>query len=187
VFVKVKPQTSLQLEGQDSQKQKLLCLADLARNGMINIGTEGGQVTQTHGRFHGILLPFHSQREAYEKVNIPEFAEAFLKGSNCTLFMYGQTGSGKTHSLFGPPYCFSQSLINGGETEDFEGAHLPQVWGLFPRSALYLLSRLQTTLADAPDQCYLNASAVEVYLNHCYDLLNGKVCVLILLQLFFYS
>ncbi|CAM9533902.1 unnamed protein product, partial [Heterosigma akashiwo] len=128
--------------------------------------------------FNRIVLPFHSQSRAYQDANIPELLGSFLGGKNCTLFMYGQTGSGKTYSLFGPPYCFSSTVIDvGSETELFEGVSIPRVWGLFPRSALYLLSQLQATLAENPDQCYLNVSAVEVYLNQCYDLLNGKVRV----------
>lgn len=81
---------------------------------------------------------------------------SFESGINCTVFVYGQTGSGKTHTLFGPPKFF-----NMGE----------DAWGICPKTC--------KTIFDRSGQSSLSMSAVEVYFDDCYDLLNDKVKVAI--------
>eukprot|EP00605_Chrysophyceae_sp_TOSAG23-4_P001683 GSChrysophyteH1.ASY1.ANO1.1849.1 assembled CDS len=73
-------------------------------------------------------------------------------GYNCTLMAYGQTGSGKTYTMFGPP--------------GFEHGEIPPNWGLFPRTVL--------TLMQMKSVQSLHASAVEVYHELVFDLLDNK-------------
>ena len=80
-------------------------------------------------------------------------------GFSCTLMAYGQTGSGKTYTMFGPTGCLTEAeLAQVGPS----GA-APSRWGIFPRVALHLL---------AQQDCTLHASAVEIYQERVYDLLN---------------
>ncbi|KAH8048084.1 ATP-dependent microtubule motor [Aureococcus anophagefferens] len=67
-----------------------------------------------------------------------------------------QTGSGKTHTVFGPTGCLTER--GGLETGRAD-------WGLFPRVVLALL-------ADGSGA--LHASAVEVYQERAFDLLNDR-------------
>mmetsp|Transcript_56379 Transcript_56379/g.129056 ORF Transcript_56379/g.129056 Transcript_56379/m.129056 type:complete len:538 (+) Transcript_56379:173-1786(+) len=80
-------------------------------------------------------------------------------GYSCTLIAYGQTGSGKTYTMFGP----SGSLTESALVEAGDG--VPAAWGVFPRVALELLRNSEGAL---------HASAVEVYNNVAYDLLDGN-------------
>ena len=80
--------------------------------------------------------------------------DSFKNGVNCTIFVYGQTGSGKTHTLFGPPKFF-----NFGE----------DAWGICPRTCQIIFSQSKDS--------QLSMSAVEVYFDDCYDLLNNKIKV----------
>ena len=77
----------------------------------------------------------------------------FFGGINCTIFVYGQTGSGKTHSLFGPPKFFNYSSDS---------------WGVCPKAMEMILDRKS---ADTT----LTLSAVEIYFDDCFDLLNNKI------------
>jgi hypothetical protein len=81
--------------------------------------------------------------------------EIFCQGFNAAVFMYGQTGSGKTHSLFGPAKFFSSSAEN---------------WGLCPKS-------IEKILSEKASDTQVTVSAVEIYLDECFDLLNGKAQV----------
>ena len=63
--------------------------------------------------------------------------------------------------MFGPPGSLSEtSLAEAGDDA------VPAAWGVFPRTMMHLL-RL-------PGLSSLHASAVEVYGNHAFDLLNGR-------------
>ena len=83
-------------------------------------------------------------------------------GTSCTLMAYGQTGSGKTYTMFGPPGSLTEASL-----EQAAGA-VPPLWGAFPRAMMELLASPE--LAGAT----FHASAVEIYMEHAYDLLNGR-------------
>ena len=80
-------------------------------------------------------------------------------GYNCTLLAYGQTGSGKTYTMFGPPGSLTEASLAIANGE------IPPAWGVFPRLTMNLLNAGLGTLA---------ASAVEVYQDRAYDLLNKR-------------
>ena len=89
-----------------------------------------------------------------------ELVSRLRAGYSCTLLAYGQTGSGKTYTMFGP----SGSLTESALVEAGDGS-VPAAWGVFPRVALELLRNSEGAL---------HASAVEVYNNVAYDLLDGN-------------
>ena len=93
---------------------------------------------------------------------VPKFIRG---GTACTLMAYGQTGSGKTHSMFGPPGSLTEAAL-----EQSEGA-VPATWGAFPRAMMELLAAPE--LAGAT----FHASAIEIYMEHAYDLLDGRKAV----------
>ena len=98
-----------------------------------------------------------------------ETVNEFLKGRNCTLFVYGQTGSGKTHTLFGPPNSFHGcSLEPNNADEIFKGVSIPSSWGSFPRVILHLLHAARALSSN------VTATAVEIYMDNCYDLMRDK-------------
>ena len=82
------------------------------------------------------------------------------EGYNCTLLAYGQTGSGKTYSMFGPPGSLTEASL-----AEANGA-TPSAWGIFPR--------LMMDLLNEPDMGTFVASAIEVYQDRAYDLLNNR-------------
>lgn len=84
-------------------------------------------------------------------------------GLSCTLMAYGQTGSGKTYTMFGPTGSLTETALK----EAGEG-QVPELWGVFPRVMLNLLQAPE--LAGAS----FHASAVEVYMEHAYDLLAAR-------------
>jgi hypothetical protein len=110
------------------------------------------------------------------------------EGYSVTLLAYGQTGSGKTHTMFGPPGSLSEAALasrrregKGGGTGERRGGEAaaaaeeegtcsqeeaPEDWGVFPRCMMHLL-RL-------PGFGTMHASAVEVYQETAFDLLNGR-------------
>lgn len=90
--------------------------------------------------------------------------DEFLTGRNCTVFVYGQTGSGKTHTLFGPPNSFHSNTLINDATEAFHNVKIPISWGVFPRIVLSLLNKSKTT--------GITATAVEIYMDNCYDLMR---------------
>ena len=93
----------------------------------------------------------------------------FLDGRNCTLFVYGQTGSGKTHTLFGPPNSFhAATLAPGNVDEVFKNVTIPSSWGSFPRIVLHLLQDNRVASSG------ITATAVEIYMDNCYDLIRDK-------------
>eukprot|EP00580_Thalassiosira_gravida_P003438 CAMPEP_0201618742 /NCGR_PEP_ID=MMETSP0492-20130828/39823_1 /ASSEMBLY_ACC=CAM_ASM_000837 /TAXON_ID=420259 /ORGANISM="Thalassiosira gravida, Strain GMp14c1" /LENGTH=263 /DNA_ID=CAMNT_0048087415 /DNA_START=85 /DNA_END=873 /DNA_ORIENTATION=+ len=95
-----------------------------------------------------------------------ETVHEFLNGRNCTLFVYGQTGSGKTHTLFGPPNSFNTGSLEHVD-EVFQGVSIPNSWGSFPRIILHLLHASKSSGG-------VTASAVEIYMDNCYDLMGEK-------------
>lgn len=103
----------------------------------------------------------------------------FLGGRNCTLFVYGQTGSGKTHTLFGPPNSFHGGTLLGGNADEvFKNISIPSSWGAFPRILLHLLhensNRNGTQTHKQNSSACITATAVEIYMDNCYDLMRDK-------------
>ena len=87
----------------------------------------------------------------------------FLRGgTSCTLMAYGQTGSGKTYTMLGPPGALTEASL------DQAAGAVPEAWGCFPRAMLELLRAPE--LAGAT----FHASAIEIYMEHAYDLLDGR-------------
>ncbi|CAK0858766.1 unnamed protein product [Prorocentrum cordatum] len=129
----------------------------------------GKATASSYGPFAAVLPPDIAQPAAYE-ILVSGLADSFLRsGTNCTIFAYGQTGSGKTYTLFGPPDCFSKS-DEAQASADADGASL----GLCPRA---LRDIRQAVRGDPAATTSLFVSAVEIYLEECYDLLNNKVKV----------
>lgn len=84
------------------------------------------------------------------------------EGYSCTMMAYGQTGSGKTHTMFGPPGCLTEASVAAA------GGAIPSDWGLFPRA---VLTMMQLPSLEAGS---VHASAVEVYHEHVFDLLDER-------------
>ncbi len=88
-------------------------------------------------------------------------------GSGFVCIAYGQTGSGKTHSIFGPPGMLTDDAAATGT--------IPDAWGVFPRSLAMLLNELQSGSIHAQ----MRITAVEVYLERVYDLLNDRAVLVV--------
>lgn len=118
--------------------------------------------------FVHILNEKQTQLQCYNST-CSHTVDEFINGRrNNTLFVYGQTGSGKTHTLFGPPNSFhSAALDSTNVNENFRNVDIPTSWGLLPRIVLHLLSIQQQHVG-------ITATAVEIYMDNCYDLLNDK-------------
>lgn len=82
------------------------------------------------------------------------------KGISCTLLAYGQTGSGKTHTMFGPAGCLTEHAV-----EQAQG-RIPEQWGIMPRFVCQVLTEAGGAV---------QATAIEVYQDVAFDLLNGLV------------
>jgi hypothetical protein len=89
------------------------------------------------------------------------------RGYSVSLLAYGQTGSGKTHTMFGPPGSLSEAALEA-EAAMGTGARdgVPDSWGVFPRCMMHLL-RL-------PNFGSMHVSAVEVYQEQAFDLIDGR-------------
>ena len=122
--------------------------------------------------FVHILNEKQTQLQCYNST-CSHTVDEFINGRrNNTLFVYGQTGSGKTHTLFGPPNSFhSAALDSTNVNEKFRNVNIPNSWGLFPRIVLHLLSIQQQ---HNNNNVGITATAVEIYMDNCYDLLNDK-------------
>jgi hypothetical protein len=106
-----------------------------------------------------------SDQEASYAALGEDLVERLRAGYSCTLLAYGQTGSGKTYTMFGPSGCLTESALAEGN-----GAAAPAPWGVFPRVALELLR----SGGGGGGGTVLHASAVEVYNNVAYDLLDDR-------------
>jgi len=90
-----------------------------------------------------------------------------LTGYDCTLVAYGQTGSGKTHTMFGPPGCLVEARVRQWHEESSSSSSdAPRDWGVFPRAVLELMR--------TPGVRSIRASAVEVYHENVFDLMNAR-------------
>lgn len=142
--------------------------------------------------FTAVLDSKQTQLKSYNST-CRDTINSFTNGKNCTLFVYGQTGSGKviiqmnnmscyslpqaqgithrfsshllfvekTHTMFGPPNAFNKRSLDHSN-EEFCGTQIPSTWGIFPRLVLELLK----------DASSVTASAVEIYMDNCYDLMR---------------
>jgi len=98
-----------------------------------------------------LLGPDTSQDESFS-VLTNSLLSRLKDNYSTSLVAYGQTGSGKTHTIFGPPNC-----LRGDAPESLQG--------LLPR----LLQQLIETTGFS-----ISVSAVEVYQDLAYDLLNNS-------------
>jgi len=128
--------------------------------------------------FTHILNSKQTQLQCYNQTSCSQSIHEFLNdGCNCTFFVYGQTGSGKTHTLFGPPNSFhSESLASTNVDEVFKNVEIPTSWGIFPRVVLHLLSNQQQNNKQQQviQTIGITATAVEIYMDNCYDLIHDK-------------
>ena len=132
--------------------------------------------------FTHILNSKQTQLQCYNQTCSQSIHEFLNYGCNCTFFVYGQTGSGKTHTLFGPPNSFhSESLASTNVDEVFHNVKIPTSWGIFPRVVLHLLSNQQQQQQNNKQQQQsqtnnigITATAVEIYMDNCYDLIQDK-------------
>lgn len=123
---------------------------------------DGGEGTGVPSPLRFPTVEGADQAAAYDTL-AGELVGQFVRGGlQCTLCAYGQTGSGKTHTLFGPPGALTEAALE----QTASGA--PAQWGVFPRAMLDLLAAPELVGAT------FRASAVEVYMDQAYDLLNGR-------------
>ena len=64
--------------------------------------------------------------------------------------------------MFGPPGSLTETALLGA------GGATPELWGVFPRVMLDLL------FAPELQGATFTASAIEVYMEHAYDLLDNR-------------
>jgi len=98
-------------------------------------------------------------------------------GSAFVCIAYGQTGSGKTHSIFGPPGLLTEDAAS--EHSVGGGITIPSAWGVFPRALALMLLELELNgtsegRTSTASRAQLRVTAVEVYLERVYDLLNDR-------------
>ena len=116
-------------------------------------------------RYPSAVVVGSNQRSCFEAIGRP-LLNRMSQGYNTTLLAYGQTGSGKTFTVFGPTGCLSESSLEqaNGSKSNAEGSAVPLMWGIFPRIAHAMVSEATN----------LKASAVEIYQNAPFDLLNNR-------------
>lgn len=61
---------------------------------------------------------------------------------------FGQTGSGKTYTMLGPPGLFKK--MKSGEIGD-----IPELFGIFPRTALNILKQIEQYRSQTGQPCFL--------------------------------
>ena len=124
---------------------------------------EGGGVTCGGNAFAFPAAVLTGSEQASVDALLSELTRKFIQGGiACTLMAYGQTGSGKTYTMLGPPGSLTEASL-----EQAAGA-VPALWGIFPRAMIALLAAPE--LAGAT----FHASAVEIYMEHVYDLLDAR-------------
>ena len=128
---------------------------------VINIANGEVEVQGQQFIFATHVLTGSDQQHAFDAL-ARTLLQKLQNGFNSTLFAYGQTGSGKTHTMFGAPGCLSEASLEGLGSSGFAPA-----WGILPRALLTLLRSL-------PPSAKIHASAIEVYQELAYDLLNER-------------
>lgn len=100
-----------------------------------------------------------TNKDVFERFGKPAVEDA-LEGRNSCLLAYGQSGAGKTHTVLGK---------NGGITVAHDSV---QDRGLVPHMSHYLFERIGQ-LNGPKVQITVTLVAVEIYLNHVFDVLNN--------------
>ena len=141
----------------------------------VNLDPRTGALALTTGEifdYPSSVVVGSDQDVAYDALCAPLVRHA-LTGYDCTLVAYGQTGSGKTHTMFGPPGCLVEARVRqwrGESTSSSDGGgtstDAPRDWGVFPRAVLELMR--------TPGVRSIRASAVEVYDENVFDLMNAR-------------
>jgi hypothetical protein len=117
-------------------------------------------------RYPSTVVVGSSQSTCFEAIGAP-LLDRMSQGYNTTLLAYGQTGSGKTFTVFGPTGSLTESSLeqaNESKTGADGGDTVPVMWGIFPRIAHAMVS----------DSRHVKASAIEIYQNAPFDLLNNR-------------
>ena len=141
----------------------------------VDVGPDGEVMVLPSGErfpYPAQVVKGSDQAAAFDAIASVLIARA-RDGFNCTLMCYGQTGSGKTYTMFGPPGCLTESAMQQAGASDcpVSSAHsIPDSWGLFPRAVMNLMQIPEVTL---------HASAVEVYHESVFDLLDDRAQLMI--------
>eukprot|EP00754_Rhynchopus_humris_P048066 Rhum_TRINITY_DN755_c0_g1::Rhum_TRINITY_DN755_c0_g1_i1::g.2316::m.2316 len=122
---------------------------------------EGGRKVDCYRHtFDSVLPQESSQDDVFQKADVAGLCASAVQGFHTTVLAYGQTGSGKTHTMLGPP--------DGSMT------------GLIPKAASQIFSYLRAMAREADAQgverpdVRVQASFLEIYNEHVYDLLSGN-------------
>jgi len=147
VFVRVRPPISTEVK---------LGNAVTASGGCnINVSSDKTQVKCSYDR---VFDENCQQSDVFNSVK--PLLDDVLKGINGTVFAYGQTSAGKSHSMLGP---------DGGVNLLKTSKHH---WGLLPRAADYLISKLVQLEKDGELTFKIKASYLQIYNETVYDLLR---------------
>ena len=119
-------------------------------------------------RYPSHVVQGSDQTVAFEAL-ASKLIERARAGYDCTLMAYGQTGSGKTHTMFGPAGCLTEASVQQAGKDK-----VPESWGLFPRTVLQMMH----SCVDGQSST-LHASAVEVYHENVFDLLEDRAQLMI--------
>lgn len=154
----------------DTSSEEAGCSTSISVSIRIKPGSESSVVDvdsagdiHINGRRFGYaksIVKGSDQLVAYESLGAGLF-DKLREGYDCTLLAFGQTGSGKTYTQFGPPGSLTEAALvkaNGA---------IPPAWGVFPRLLMKLMNN-ESTMGT------LAASAIEVYQDRAYDLLNKR-------------
>jgi kinesin family protein C1 len=114
--------------------------------------------------FDRIFTEKSTQEEIF--LEVKSFIQSALDGENICIFAYGSTGSGKTHTMQGTysttyPTTGCQSILNEGS-------------GVLPRCAEMIFEEA-SRLNILGHKFKIFFSAVEIYMENCYDLLEKPV------------
>lgn len=157
VYVRVRPPLEREINSGNKytsclavrQNKVLITKADQA---VVISGESLGEATKAGGvstfDYDGVFGEESTQESIFEGIS-PPLLESFLQGINCTLFTYGVTGSGKTFTVDG----------------------VPNAPGIFERVGRHLFNHV-ASLSDRPESTLVEFSAVQIYLEECYDLLS---------------
>lgn len=157
VFVRVRPplpreafynsgkvESCLAVDGKDIYATKEQGLAVVIDTATNNI-TNSGSVKKFS--FEGVLGEDKTQEDTYKMI-LPELMDSWLAGVSCTLFAYGISGSGKTFTMVGTD----------------------KQPGILPKVSRYLFDQIDEISSD--HNYIVQVSAIQVYMEKCYDLLN---------------
>lgn len=138
----------------------------------VDVALDGKLVVSPSG--DSFSYPSHVVKGSDQAVAFDALASVLIDraraGFNCTLMAYGQTGSGKTYTMFGPAGCLTEASVQQARNS------IPESWGLFPRAVLTLMQSgdVTATGTSGGSRTTLHASAVEVYHENVFDLLDDR-------------